>query len=102
MPLRKKEVDVGRAERFFKAAMRVDTGKVGSAKMRVELDRPLKERAKQLARELRVPPGLVYNALYYCAADPQCDPDQLVEQLKREGDRQRFLLQFLARYGVEA
>jgi len=91
----------GRESAFFRRAAHVDTAKMKPVK-KIDtgpLLRPLKEEAKRKAKELGVSPGLLFNALYYCLNDPDCDVDALYEEVKKGGDD--YLRRFLLERGVE-
>ena len=98
---KKEKVKDSRAEAFFRRVIHTDPAKLKPAK-KINADeaaKPLQEMAKRKAKELGVPPGLLYNALYYCINDPSCDVEELLQKAK-EG-RDSYLLKFLHERGVE-
>jgi hypothetical protein len=97
---REREADP-KVEAFFRRAVSVDVNKVKEAGKIDTEDRlkPLKRLARQWAKELRVPPGLAFNAIYYCVNDPSCDLDGLKERIREGG--QDYIIKFLHERGVE-
>jgi hypothetical protein len=90
-----------KVEAFFRRAVSVDVNKVkevGKIDAEPRL-KPLKRLARQWAKELKVPPGLAFNAIYYCVNDPNCDLDGLKERIREGG--QNYIIKFLHERGVE-
>ena len=98
---KKDNVKDPKAEAFFRRVIHTDPMKLRPVKkINVdEMTKPLKEMARKKAKELRVSPNLLFNALYYCYNDPNCDVEDLLKKAK-EG-RDSFLLKFLHEQGVE-
>jgi hypothetical protein len=102
MMWRKKEkIKDPKAEAFFRRVIHTDPMKLKPVKKlnTSETVKPLQEMAKKKAKELGVPPNLLYNALYYCYNDPECDAEELLKKAKEEGES--YLLKFLHERGVE-
>ena len=98
---KKEKIKDPKAEAFFRRVIHTDPMKIRPTKKidTGETTKPLKEMAKKKAKELGVSPGLLYNALYYCINDTECDVEELLQKAK-EG-RDSFLLKFLHERGVE-
>jgi hypothetical protein len=102
MMWRKKEkVKDPKAEVFFRRVIHTDPLKIRPVKKidAGETTKPLKEMAKKKAKELGVYPNLLFNALYYCINDTNCDLEDLLKKAKEGGDS--YLLKFLHERGVE-
>jgi hypothetical protein len=98
---KKEKIKDPKAEAFFRRVIHTDLMKLKPVK-KINADvaaKPLQEMAKKKAKELGVSPGLLYNALYYCYNDPNCDVEELLKEAK-EG-RDNYLLKFLHEHGVE-
>jgi hypothetical protein len=98
---KREKVKDSKAEAFFRRAIHTDPMKLQPVKKinTDEVMKPIKEMAKKKAKELGVSPGLLYNALYYCYNDVNCDVEDLLKKAKEGGDS--FLLKFLHEHGVE-
>ncbi len=99
--MKKEKVKDPKAEAFFRRVIHTDPMKLKPVK-KINVDeavKPLQEMAKKKAKELGVSSGLLYNALYYCLNDPDCDVEELLKKAKEGGDS--YLLKFLHERGVE-